>query len=544
MNLMIVPEPPPGKTGWPWTEVPEPLPSTMPDGSLWPKISVVTPSFNQGQFIEETIRSILLQGYPNLEFIIIDGGSTDNTIEVIKKYEPWLAYWVSEPDRGQSHAINKGLKKATGQLLAWLNSDDLYMPESLKIIGQLYVASRSSKIFIGACSICDENLQEKFVKEPRHLCFEELLGGKDSVGQPSVFFTSDILDESGLLDESMFYMLDKDLWIRFSKIIPEESQVLIEQVLSIARVWIGNKSSFGAGRTKGSTQQLASDERFYMLDKYLNNKNYSSQLDHVSKYYYSKAYYRKANFEARIGKYWDFRKSLIKAFWLNPKSMNYSDFFTLLFSREQPKSKPILNKKLAVKKIKKIYKRVFPLSIKKNRKTEVPIDQLRCQNKPFSEVLGFSNKPVEFFPPFHFFEISLTDPETAFNDFSNWLRMCLIGLNGWKVSKREGGLQGGSLYRLIVRLHKEKGITLDDFLDSEPEIIEEAISQRVDYYFDLLRKVRENDLSYQEGNPIYCYPKNEEGFFEIYDGHHRVCALKLTGFQDIEVEIWEGNRND
>ena len=90
----------------------------------WPRISIVTPSFNQGRFIEETIRSVLLQGYPNLEYFVIDGGSTDNSVEVIKKYSPWLTYWVSEPDRGQSDAINRGLKMASGDFATWINSDE------------------------------------------------------------------------------------------------------------------------------------------------------------------------------------------------------------------------------------------------------------------------------------------------------------------------------------------------------------------------------------------------------------------------------------
>lgn len=98
----------------------------MPDGKAWPRLTVITPSFNQGRFVEETIRSVLQQGYPNLEYIIIDGGSTDNTVEIIRKYERLLAYWVSEPDHGQSHALNKGLSRATGELIGWLNSDDMY----------------------------------------------------------------------------------------------------------------------------------------------------------------------------------------------------------------------------------------------------------------------------------------------------------------------------------------------------------------------------------------------------------------------------------
>src|SRR5439155_11304713 len=137
-TLSELPPRPPNQTGWPWTEGSAPFPPTLPDGSPWPRVTVVTPSYNQGQFVEETIRSVLLQGYPNLEYVVVDGGSTDESVEIIRKYEPWLAYWVSERDQGQTHAINKGLARATGEVFAYLNSDDLFVPGALTAIGEAY----------------------------------------------------------------------------------------------------------------------------------------------------------------------------------------------------------------------------------------------------------------------------------------------------------------------------------------------------------------------------------------------------------------------
>src|SRR5262245_21335405 len=135
-RLDQLPPPPAGRSGWPWTEATPRLPATLPDGAAWPRITIVTPSYNQAPFLEETIRSVLLQGYPNLEYIIIDGGSSDGSVELMRRYEPWLAYWVSEPDGGQSEAINKGWCSATGTVTTWLSSDDIYTPGALKAVAE------------------------------------------------------------------------------------------------------------------------------------------------------------------------------------------------------------------------------------------------------------------------------------------------------------------------------------------------------------------------------------------------------------------------
>lgn len=165
--LSELPDPPEDKRGWPWTEQSEPLPETQPDGSPWPKISIVTPSYNQGQFIEETIRSILLQGYPNLEYIVMDGGSDDNTVEILEQYDPWIDHWVSEEDGGQADAINKGLSRASGALAAYLNSDDMYLSGALNHIGKVYEKEKFD-IFVGRRKTKNNKFFNKFsIKHPR-----------------------------------------------------------------------------------------------------------------------------------------------------------------------------------------------------------------------------------------------------------------------------------------------------------------------------------------------------------------------------------------
>src|SRR5437773_10669670 len=122
---------------------------------MTPKLSIITPSFNQAQYLEETILSVLQQKYDPLEFIIIDGGSTDGSVEIIRKYESRLAYWVSEKDRGQAHAINKGLQRATGELIAYLNSDDYYSPGALRSVAEFFMVHPDVDLIHGRCAVAD-----------------------------------------------------------------------------------------------------------------------------------------------------------------------------------------------------------------------------------------------------------------------------------------------------------------------------------------------------------------------------------------------------
>lgn len=127
-TLTELPSPPSGRRGWPWTEAGSHPDAAPANGHAWPRISVVMPSYNQGAFLEAAIRSVLLQGYPDVELVVVDGGSSDRSVDVIARYEPWLASWCSEPDGGCAHALNKGFARTTGEILGYLNSDDWYLP--------------------------------------------------------------------------------------------------------------------------------------------------------------------------------------------------------------------------------------------------------------------------------------------------------------------------------------------------------------------------------------------------------------------------------
>jgi hypothetical protein len=203
---------------WPMTSPPNPPIPELPPGQSWPKISIVTPSFNQGAYLEKTIRSVLLQGYPNLEYIIIDGGSTDRSVEVIKKYEPWIDFWVSEKDRGQSHAINKGLEKATGELLGWLNSDDYFTPGALFKLALTYLEDQSAGAVYGQGHVVDE--KGSIINTPKltQVTKKSLFSwhfGNDFM-QPSCLFTRKAWQETGPINENLNFALDVEYWIRIA----------------------------------------------------------------------------------------------------------------------------------------------------------------------------------------------------------------------------------------------------------------------------------------------------------------------------------------
>lgn len=196
----------------------------MENINLFPRISIVTPSFNQGHFIEETIVSILDQNYPNLEYIIMDAGSTDNTVEIIKKYEKQITYWVSEKDSGQANAINKGLQHCTGEIFNWLNSDDYLAPGALHKIAEAFT---DPAVHAVAGRVRNFSSSHEEVIQNQHLSSQGLLGWEKDVKfvQPGVWLRKSLLQECGGIDEQFHYAFDWDLYIRYLYHFPRVKEI-------------------------------------------------------------------------------------------------------------------------------------------------------------------------------------------------------------------------------------------------------------------------------------------------------------------------------
>ncbi len=180
----------------------------------WPKITIVTPSYNQAEYLEETILSVLNQRYPNLEYMVIDGGSNDGSVEIIKKYEAHLSYWVSEKDSGQVDAINKGLSRATGDIVAFLNSDDVYLPGTLIKIVETF-KNRPDVHWISAPSL--RFAADRVIPEGRHKIKEDKVHWLLAchLAQPSTFWRKSVMDKMGILDPKFHFALDYEYWLRF-----------------------------------------------------------------------------------------------------------------------------------------------------------------------------------------------------------------------------------------------------------------------------------------------------------------------------------------
>ncbi|MGA7193142.1 MAG: glycosyltransferase family 2 protein [Anaerolineales bacterium] len=194
-------------------------------------VSIVTPSFNQSSYLEQTIRSVLEQDYSDIEYIVIDGASTDGSVEIIKKYSPRLAYWISEKDLGQADAINKGIRCANGEIVAWLNSDDYYLPDAIKSAVSAFESNPQAVMVYGNMLAVDQIGQTINQLYYRQLNLEDLLCFQ-IIGQPAVFMRRAAFEKAGGLDLNFHFMLDHQLWL---KIAAQGPIVHVDQTWSAAR---------------------------------------------------------------------------------------------------------------------------------------------------------------------------------------------------------------------------------------------------------------------------------------------------------------------
>jgi glycosyltransferase involved in cell wall biosynthesis len=217
-----------------------------------PSITVVTSSFNQGAFLERTIRSVLDQGYPKLEYFVLDGGSTDRSDEIIRRHADRIDYWVSQPDGGQTAAINEGWRRATGEILAWLNSDDYYLPGALATVGRAFLDHPGAALVYGQMRREDPDgrplgtLGSAFDRR-------RLLYSHQMIPQPSAFFRRAGVEAAGPLDESLHYSMDYDFLLRLTSVGPT---VMIPEPLAVATIHAQAKTTRDRAAAAAETNRV------------------------------------------------------------------------------------------------------------------------------------------------------------------------------------------------------------------------------------------------------------------------------------------------
>ncbi len=249
-----------------------------------PKISIVTPSYNQGRFLERTIISVLNQNYPNLEYIIIDGGSTDESVKIIKKYERYLAYWISESDAGQSDAINKGFAKSTGEILAWLNSDDMYLPEAFSKVGDMFRKNPDAALVYGDYIKVDANDRCFALRRQPSFDYGIFLYAESIVVQPASFFQRKAFFEVGGVDPSLDYAMDYDLILKLAQ---------YGRVIYI-RGYLAAFRFHSASKTVAERSRFPA-ERHRALIRNLQHTPLSGELTVLRWYHTARTYLRKLN---------------------------------------------------------------------------------------------------------------------------------------------------------------------------------------------------------------------------------------------------------
>jgi len=244
----------------------------------WPRITIVTPSFNQGQYIEQTILSILDQNYPNLQYIVMDGGSTDETVSILEKYSDRISYWVSEKDNGQSHAINKGLALADGDIFNWINSDDYLLPGALKTVAELFL--RHDALSVGTRTNLVRNGELQWIGGASGK-MESWIDNAWSTGlnQQGLYFKTSCVRALNGVDEHYNYSMDLDLWVRFLFTFGQDRCFTSEAVTGTFRLHDDCKSGNGWG--PGSPSDIETKAMRFRLARELNDPRYFPALKYL-----------------------------------------------------------------------------------------------------------------------------------------------------------------------------------------------------------------------------------------------------------------------
>ncbi|WP_205943488.1 glycosyltransferase family 2 protein [Pedobacter polaris] len=268
------------RKGWPWDM--ETDPKIYAAKESWPKITIVTPTYNQGQFIEETIRAVLLQNYPNLEYIVIDGGSTDNTIEILDRYSPWISFYESKKDKGQGHAINKGFSLASGEIYAWINSDDFYMDQAFYTLASAFVKSKADVLY-GDSLVIDENKNELHYEKANYVTPKYLFVG-GIIMQHSCFWKAGVHEP---ILEELHCAVDSELWFR---LIPGKKLKHVKFPLAVVRIQPDAKTQNDKFIEKWKEDniliaQLHQFEKTIPFFKYIQSRFYHVEVRYVQRIY-------------------------------------------------------------------------------------------------------------------------------------------------------------------------------------------------------------------------------------------------------------------
>jgi glycosyltransferase involved in cell wall biosynthesis len=294
----------------------------MSESVHWPKITVVTPSFNQAPYLEQTIKSILDQSYPNLEYFIFDAGSQDGSADIIQRYADRLAHYEIGPDQGQSDAIVKGWKRASGDVLCWLNSDDYFLPGALEFVGRSFRENAQINMLCGAISIVESSGRHLRNKFPPSMNVERLLPWGGVPGQAAVFLHRRVFEEIGGPRLDLHYVMDWELWLRILLAYEPDSIQCSNEILACAREWPQAKTVTASGRDAAEVRRI--------LDELFTCGQLSARLYKLKKQAFARTWWRQSESEAHASLKKAAFKSLFEAFKLAPAAFSIRNYIKLL----------------------------------------------------------------------------------------------------------------------------------------------------------------------------------------------------------------------